>query len=67
MEPLKYVELSGRSHESLNDALEKAVATAPHTNRDHMLVLETYSSTHNAQTTYQIKLKLATKEHAAYV
>jgi len=36
--------LSGRSHESLNDALEKAVATAPHTNRDHMLVLETYSS-----------------------
>jgi flavin-binding protein dodecin len=67
MEPLKYIELNGRSFKSLNDALENAIQSTPNADRNNMVVLETYACSGNDQTTYQIKLKLAAKEPVAYV
>lgn len=67
MAPINYVEINGRSNESLNDALENAIQSNPNADRNNMVVLETYSSTQKDKTSYQIKLKLADKEPAAYV
>lgn len=62
MELLQYIELTGRSTENLNEALDNAISQHPNVKNNHMIVLETYSSTHNKQSSYQIKLKVATKE-----
>lgn len=62
MELLKYIELTGSSDENLNEAFENATEKYPHMKNHHMVVLETFSSTHDIKSQYQIKLKVATKE-----
>jgi len=62
MELMKYVELTGRSNDNLNEAFDDAIRQYPSAKNNHMMVLETFSSTHELKTNYQIKLKVATKE-----